>query len=218
MKIAIIISTAGSVFFKLLGSDCFKQHEFMLFSDRNCPAIRYASKIGVGNRIIPSKNGAEFSEKLLKANIADEYDLLVSFYTKLFSKDFVIACHGKLINLHPSILPACPGLNGFEDTLKSKSKYIGSTIHFISEGIDNGLPIIQSALPYNPTMSVAENRHEIFIDQCRTLLQVVKWFNDGRINVTEQGVIIESATYKPGRYAPNLDYDEAINLTVNFLV
>ncbi len=218
MKIAIIISTAGSVFFKLMDSDCFKRHEFMLFSDRDCAAIRYASRIGVENRIMQSKNGAEFSDKLLKANIVDKYDLLVSFYTKLFSKDFVIACHGKLINLHPSILPACPGLNGFEDTLKSKSKFIGSTIHFVAEGVDDGFPIIQSALPYNPNRTDAENRHEIFIDQCRTLLQVVKWFNDGRISITDQGVIIESATYRVERYAPNLDYDEAINLTVSYSV
>ena len=44
----------------------------------------------------------------------------------------------QVINFHPSILPACPGMNGFEDTIESGAMHVGSTVHFVDTGIDTG--------------------------------------------------------------------------------
>lgn len=81
-----------------------------------------------------------------------------------------------MINFHPSILPACPGMDGFGDTLKSGALFIGSTVHFIDEGMDTGKPILQAAFPRNPGESITKLRHRVFLQQVISLLQVVDWF------------------------------------------
>ncbi|MDA1381029.1 formyltransferase family protein [Plesiomonas shigelloides subsp. oncorhynchi] len=73
--------------------------------------------------------------------------LFISFYTRLLSDVFLKAHPHRVINFHPSILPACPGMDGFGDTLKSGALFIGSTVHFIDEGMDTGKPILQAAFP-----------------------------------------------------------------------
>lgn len=211
MNIVIIASTNGSVISKLLPISFFKEKINLVISDRPCGAIDLAKENNIKTKILPSETGLEFSNRIIKSVDLQKTDLFISFYTKLFGGPFLDFTEYKLINLHPSILPACPGLNGFEDTIKSKSRFIGSTIHFVNQHMDAGAPIIQSATPYNPNKSILANRHEVFIDQCKTLLQVIQWFSDNRILITEEGVEINNAKYFESRYSPNLDFDEAIN-------
>lgn len=216
MKIVVLISTNGGVLSQLLKVDYFKEKVCEVISDRECGAIAIASRTGIKTTILKSSSGKEFSDKLLKHLDITRIDLFISFYTRIFSKEFVLAAKNKIINLHPSILPACSGMDGFGDTIKSGSKFIGSTIHFIDEGIDTGKPIIQSAIPFNHNKSIEEMRHEIFKDQCRTLLQTVKWFEDKRIVLDDDKSVITKAEYGPGIYSPKLDFDEAIKFNVPY--
>ena len=216
MKIAIITSTNGGVMSKLLDIDFFRNRLHHVISDRSCGAIDIANRYDIKTNIFPTKNGRIFSQNLLDNIEWDEYDLIISFYTKLFHGFFLAKVPNKLINIHPSILPACPGLNGFEDTLSSGSKFIGSTVHFIDEGMDTGKPIIQAARPYNPNLNEVQNRHLLFIDQCVILLQAIKWFDDKRVKLDDNKIKIQDAKYEVSAYAPNIDFTEAINLKDRF--
>jgi folate-dependent phosphoribosylglycinamide formyltransferase PurN len=216
LRIVILISTGGGVISKLLEMDYFKEKICEVISDRECGAINIAKEFGIKSTVLPSSNGNEFSEKLLKYINISKTDLFISFYTKLFNKNFVNAAKNKIINLHPSILPSFSGTDGFGDTTKSGSKFIGTTIHFVDEGIDTGLPIIQSAIPFNRNKTIEENRHAIFIDQCKTLLQAVKWFEDKRIEVKGKIVEILKANYETAIYSPSLDFNAAIKLNVPY--
>lgn len=215
MRIAIIISTNGGVMSKLINIEYFKERLSHVISDRPCGAIELAKNYKIKNDVFPSKTGREFSDTLTKYINWNDYDLIISFYTRLFAGEFLSNVKHKLINLHPSILPACPGMNGFEDTLRSGSKFIGSTVHFIDEGIDTGKPIIQSARPYDSNRTEAENRHLLFMDQCITLLQTIKWFDEKRVKINENDTTILNAKYNPSVYAPNIDFKEALNLKID---
>lgn len=218
MKIAVIISTNGGVLSQLVKINYFREKVYEVISDRECGAIEVANKAGIKTTILKSNSGNEFSEKLLEYLNVSNIDLFISFYTRIFNKKFIEAAKNKIINLHPSILPACPGKDGFGDTIKSGSKFIGTTIHFIDEGIDTGKPIIQSAIPLNPNKSIEELRHEIFNDQCKTLLQTVKWFEDKRIVLDDYKPVINKAGYNKGIYSPNLDFDEAIKFNTPYSI
>jgi phosphoribosylglycinamide formyltransferase-1 len=134
--------------------------------------------------------------------------LFISFYTRIFRGRFLSLAKNRLFNAHPSILPACPGRNGFEDTLKARAKFVGATIHLVDSGIDSGAPIIQSAAPFNPRKTIEENRHIVFVQQCKMVLQVIKWAEEERILFLEDGSVeIKNANYEAGEFAPNMEID-----------
>ena len=216
MKVVIIISTNGGVLSQLLKIKYFKERVHEVISDRECNAIKIADKAGINTKILKSLDGNEFSNKIMQYLNVSNIDLFISFYTKIFNKNFIESAKNKIINLHPSILPSCPGSDGFGDTIKSGSRFVGSTIHFVDEGIDTGKPIIQSAVPLNLNKSIEEMRHAIFNDQCKTLLQVIKWFEDKRIVLNNNSIVIDKAEYDHGIYSPKLDFEDAIKLDIPY--
>lgn len=209
-KVVIIISTAGSVLSKVLEIDEIKRSIYYIISDRECGAIEVARRHNIPYEVLVSKNSSEFSDKLNTFFSDITIDMFVSFYTKLFKGEFLNSTRGKLINFHPSILPACPGLDGFGDTVRSGSQYIGSTVHFVDGGIDTGRPIFQSCTSYNPDISIEENRHKVFVQQCKMLIQIIVWLNNDRID--SRG--IRDGEYMFSEFVPNLDSRLAIDFMV----
>lgn len=211
----VVASTSGGVISKLLEVPYFKERVRCVVSDRHCGAIDVANTFGIPIIIHATNDSLEFSNFLLAEFQNNKPDMFVSFYTRLFKGDFLSFAKRKLINLHPSILPACAGQNGFGDTIKSGSKFIGATIHLVDEGVDTGFPIIQSAAPIDPNKPVSESRHRVFVQQCKMLLQVIKWEEDNRILFDENGrPTISEALYSIGEFSPNLDLDIAIEFDV----
>ncbi len=214
MKIAIIGSTNGSVLRKILELRYIKSRINHIFVDRNCGLVKLAEDFNIDYTLIKEPNSLTFSDELCDAYQIDKFDLVISFYTKLFKGDILNKLEGKLINLHPSILPSFPGMHGFEDTVASGNCFFGSTIHFVDAGMDTGLPIIQTSRPYNYFFDVAKNRNLLFQDQCKSLVQVINWFEKGRVKITDHRVIIDGAIFQDSIFSPNLDF-KVIN-EINF--
>ncbi len=211
-RVVIIASTQGSVFFAAL--PYIKKSIYCVVSDRECGAINIARKNGIKTILLPSKGGEEFSQKLCGAFSGIHIDLFLSFYTRLFKKNFLEFTRNKLINFHPSILPACPGMNGFEDSVNHGCCMIGSTVHFVNEEADAGKPIMQAAIPYDPNLSIALNRHKIYEQQCKELIQLVEWLNEDRIS----GETVIDASYRLSEFSPNLDSADALAFSAEFVL
>ena len=211
-NIVIIASTSGSVLSKVLNLDEVRASIYMVVSDRCCGAIELADSHGLKTAVLTSNSGKEFSAKLIDFFKDDKVDVFLSLYTKLFSVDFLIKYPSRVYNFHPSILPACPGMDGFGDTIKSGSKFFGSTLHLVDEGVDTGTPLIQSVYPFNPNISVKENRHIIFVQQCKIFIQFVVWLNQERIDKST----VKDANYFFEEFAPNLESDVAKSFSVEF--
>jgi phosphoribosylglycinamide formyltransferase 1 len=208
MNFVVIISTDGGVLSSLLPNPYFRQRIRCVISDRDCGAIEKATAFNVPVTVHKTTSGLEFSDFIVQKFSKDPPALFVSFYTRLFRGELLSFAKDKLVNLHPSILPACPGQDGFGDTVKSKSRFVGATIHLVDDGVDTGTPIIQSAAPYNPEKSIAENRHAVFVQQCKMLLQTIKYFDEKRLVIDElRNVHIKDTRYAPGEFSPNLDDD-----------
>jgi phosphoribosylglycinamide formyltransferase 1 len=208
MKIVVIASTNGGILSALLRNDYARPRISEVISDRPCGAISVARSHNISSHIFETSDSLAFSDYLLSRYSDRAVDLYLSFYTRLFKGQFLAFAEHKLINLHPSILPACPGMTAFEDTIKSRSKFIGATLHFVDSGMDTGCPIIQAAVPFNPNLTIAENRHTVFMLQYRMLVQAIKWFEEKRVIVGADGETrIDNAEYAEGPFSPNLDGD-----------
>lgn len=205
MKIVFICSTNASVIRKALKTSFLNAYSIEFVSDRECGAIAFAKANNYDYSILASVNGSDFSEKLANKYDTTQDVLFVSFYTRLLTAPFLIKSEGKLINFHPSILPACPGMDGFGDTIKSGAKFIGSTVHYIDQGVDTGIPVLQAAFARSPNQDITSLRHRVFLQQTISLIQVVKWFSSKRVKNSENNCLIEGAEYKLSEFSPNLD-------------
>lgn len=188
-----------------------------VLSDRDCPAIKIARECGLKTEQFITQDALAFSDHLAEFFTCTPHDLIVSFYTKLFRGRVIDQLQGKLVNFHPSILPACSGMDGFGETIKSGARFIGATVHLVDNGKDTGYPLLQCALPFNPCLSIEKNRHLVFIAQCRMLIQIVNWYEDGRIFPDESGYPrLIGGQYLSNEYSPNMDFPEAVKFTPLF--
>jgi phosphoribosylglycinamide formyltransferase-1 len=185
-------------------------------SDRQCPAIEKAIHHGVRADVILESRKHEFCMRLLEYLEVRQIDYVISFFTKLFVGDLLKVYRDRIINLHPSLLPAFKGMNGFHDAVNYGARYVGSTIHFIDQNMDAGKTIMQTVCPLDVNKDIHQIRHKIFEQQCRSLLQVVKWLADGRITIEADKVIVKNAVFTDYEFAPSLDFEDAIRLSIAF--
>ena len=214
MRCAIVASTGGSVMNELLKNAFFKHQICTVVSDRPCPAIDKASRHGIPVKIIAERDKLVFSNRLLEYLRNQQVDYVFSFFTRLFVGELLRCYRDRIVNLHPSLLPAFKGLNGFSDALAYGVRYVGTTIHFVDERMDEGKIILQSVCPLDTHADPAVLRHHIFQQQCKSLLQVVKWLADRRIHVFANRVVIDEARFIDYEFSPNLDFEEAIKLDI----
>ena len=214
LKNVIVSSTGGSVMNVLLENGFFRKQTFALVSDRLCPAVDKARAHGLESKVIAESNRERFCDGLLAYLEENRIDYVISFFTKLFTGALLGVFKDRIINLHPSILPAFKGMRGFEDTFEYGTRYMGSTIHFVDESMDEGKIIIQTVFPLDRNERKDKLRHRLFQQQCKSLLQVVKWLAEGRVGIVEKHVVIEGGMYVDYEFSPNLDFHDAISLRV----
>lgn len=205
MQIVFIVSTNGGLLSKLLENQYVLESTHSIVSDRHCGAINVAKHHNLRFDIISAKNNEDFSTSLDK--LYPQKDLIfISFYTKLLTSVFLKPRIKKVFNCHPSILPIAPGLNGFEDTLKSNSLFLGCTIHEVDLGVDTGMPVIQASYPLDRSLTYNINRDTIFTLQYYTALQFIRWAIEGRI-FKDTYWSVKGSKFYPSVFSPNLDKD-----------
>ena len=214
MNWVVVSSTAGSVMNELFGNPYFRRSVTAVVSDRDCAAIEKARLQGVPTHVIRERENTAFSSRLLDFLQEVNADFVISFFTRLFTAPLLSAFRHRIINVHPSLLPSFKGLDGFGDTLRAGVRYVGSTIHFIDERMDEGNVILQSVYPLDPGLPAHELRHRIFDQQCRGVLQVVRWIEDGRVEIAGNRVCVKNAAYVDLEFSPNLDFEDAIDFGV----
>ncbi len=214
LKCVVIASTGGSVMNQLLSNSFFRRQIVAVVSDRQCGALEKAEKHGVPTLVLAEAHKAHFSERLLQTLNSLQADYAISFYTKLFVGDLLEAYRNRILNLHPSLLPAFKGLHAFEDAAAYGARYVGSTIHFIDDKMDEGRIIQQTISANIPGEDPARLRHRIFVQQCRSLLQVVRWLAEDRVRIENDRVCVANAKYVDLEYSPNLDFSEAVDMQI----
>lgn len=214
LRIGIVASTGGSVMNELLKQPAFRRHIAAVVADRECAALTKAAAHGVPAVLLAERKAAAFCDRLLDYLRAEQIDYVISFYTRLFVGPLLAAYRDRIINMHPALLPAFKGLDGFAATLRAGVRFGGTTIHLIDERMDEGKVIIQSVFPIDPDEPETQLRHRVFVQQCRSLLQVVQWLAEGRMAIDGAQARIGGARYDSPEFAPALESPEALGLVI----
>ena len=119
----------------------------------NAGILQYAKQLGIpGQFIDPGKYRTKLDEGAEQAYItalqSAQVDLVVlAGFMRILKGDFLRSFEGRVINIHPSLLPSFPGLEAWKQALDYGVKHTGATVHFIDQGIDSGAIITQETVP-----------------------------------------------------------------------
>lgn len=209
LRFALVVSTAGSVMNEVLKNDFFRSRVQLVVTDREGIAHQKARDHGVTALAVPESDPDRFCEQLLLLCSQHRVDYVFSFYTEFFSAEFREAYRDRIFNFHPSLLPSFKGLDGFGATIEYPARFAGNTVELIAEVMDEGKIVMQTACPVDLARPIEHTRHQVFVQQCRALIQTAHWVQEGRLVIDDRRVDVVGARFNDPSYSPALDSDDA---------
>ena len=147
MRIGVMCSGEGTNFENIVHSCPDHEVVLMVYNKKKCGAQRRADRLGIKSIRIASKE----EDNIILLFETYQVDLIVmAGWMRVVSKKFCEAFAGRIINLHPSLLPKYKGLNAVEQALESGDDETGATVHFVTEELDSGAIIKQQEVPILP--------------------------------------------------------------------
>ncbi len=168
----------------------------------------FAQTHGVPTRVIDHRTFPD--RKAFDAALAETIDtyqpdlVVLAGFMRILSEAFVDHYQGRLVNIHPSLLPAFPGLDTHTRALQEGVKIHGCTVHFVTSQLDHGPIIIQAAVPVLIGDTPATLAARVLAQEHRIYPQAVRWFLQGQLIMVENRVEIATAgdrqevLYSPG--------------------
>lgn len=146
-----------------------------------------ARQAGIFTQVLEPKAFADRTAyDMALADIIDNYrpDLIVlAGYMRILSPEFVNRYTGKLLNIHPSLLPKYPGLHTHSRALANGDVQHGTTVHFVTEELDGGPIIIQATIPLTSGNTEADIIGRVQVEEHRIYPLAVRWFVEGRLTM-----------------------------------
>jgi len=159
------------------------------------PGLLYAQQAGMATQIIDHKtfkSRLEFDTALQTA--IDHYQpklLILAGFMRILSPDFIKHYRGRLLNIHPSLLPAFKGLHTHQRVLESNMKEHGASVHFVTEELDAGPVIIQARVPVLPDDDEDSLAARVLQEEHRIYPQAIHWFAQGRLQLQGQTTLLD---------------------------
>jgi len=118
--------------------------EIIISNNKKAKGLKYSNQYKINKQIINFKNHKYAEKKILKILFKKKINFIcLAGFMKILSKNFIKKFNGKIINIHPSLLPKYKGLNTHARALRNKEKFSGCTVHFVNSKLDSGKIIMQ---------------------------------------------------------------------------
>ncbi|HXG15054.1 MAG TPA: phosphoribosylglycinamide formyltransferase [Calidithermus sp.] len=191
LAVGVLASGRGSNLQALLDAAArpgYPARVVIVIADRErAPALARAEAAGVPAVFLDPKGyedraayDAALSERLERAGV--ELVCLAGFM-RILGPAFVRAWRGRVMNIHPALLPAFPGLHAQRQALEYGVKVAGATVHFVDEGVDSGPIILQAAVPVEPDDTEETLSARILAEEHRLYPEAVRLYAEGRLQV-----------------------------------
>ena len=199
-RLGILVSGRGTILQAMIDSiekDELPASISLVISNKvEAPALERCARHGIESKFLDPKifsNKDEFDNALAELFLEKNVDLIcLAGYMRILGKSFIKKFEGKIINIHPSLLPAFPGLHPQKQAIEAGVKFSGCTVHFVNEKVDEGPIILQSAVPIYDS----DNSEELSL---RTLEQehiiyprAIKLFLENRLTISGRRVLCKN--------------------------
>ncbi len=197
-RIGVLISGRGSHLRNLI--TCCNRGEIdatvvlVISNKQNAPGLQHATEAGIesvvlSHRLYPDRE--KYDEQLAQILQQHKIDLVcLAGFLRLLSPQFVRTFPGRIMNVHPSLLPAFPGLHAQHQALEYGVKVSGCTVHFIDEGLDSGPIILQDTVEVLTSDTPDTLSERLLPLEHKTYARAVKLFFENRLRVEGRKVII----------------------------
>ena len=170
----------------------------VLTNKEDAGVIERARRLGVPVEIVPSKgirNRAEYDALVVETLKKYDVDTIaLAGWMRILSEVFVNAYEGRILNLHPALLPSFKGATAIVDAYEHGVRVTGCSVHLVTPELDAGPVIIQAAVPVNGT--VDELEAQIHRMEHRIFPQALQWFSEGRISVEGHKINVAPAQHR----------------------
>ena len=199
LRVGVLASGRGSNLQALLDASArpdYPAQVVLVISDRErAAALDRARAVGVEALFVNPKDFGDresFDLALVRELTARRVGLVCNAgYMRILSPAYCRAFAGRAMNIHPSLLPAFPGLHAQRQALEHGAKVAGATVHFVDDGpVDTGPIILQASVPVLPNDSEESLAARILVEEHRLYPEAVRLFAEGRLEVVGRRVII----------------------------
>ena len=213
MRVAVLASGRGSNFEAIarafIDGKIKGELVALIVNRRNTGAIERAEKLGINWLFVdpysfPSRE--DYDRRLVEILKYLKVELVcLAGYKLIVSEVFVDAFPGRILNIHPSLLPSFPGLRAHWQAITYGVKISGATVHVVDKGVDTGPIVVQVAVPVSPEDTPDTLSEKVLRWEHRIYPQAVKWFVDGKVRVEGRKVVVEGADYSRLPVVPALE-------------
>lgn len=175
----------------------------------DAPGLQLARNAGVPVSVVPSANYSDRDNYDAALQVAvDAYapDLVVlAGFMRILTPAFVNHYAGRMINIHPSLLPSFTGLHTHQRALDAGVRIHGCTVHFVTAELDHGPMIAQAAVPVLADDTASTLAARVLTAEHQVYPAAIRWFAEGRLRITGQQVVLADALSDDvGMFAPRL--------------
>jgi len=196
-SVVILISGRGSNMEAIVGAGLSAKVAAVISNRPDAAGLKFAAHSGIAVQVVDerefSSRGA-FDVALEAAIERHSPDLLaLAGFMRVLGGDFVRHYSGRMVNIHPSLLPAFPGLHTHRRALQEGVKLHGCTVHFVTPQVDHGPIIVQAAVPVRAGDTEATLAARVLRQEHRVYPLAIRWFVEGRLAV-ENGIVRVNAS------------------------
>src|SRR3954466_7838047 len=196
-KLGVLLSGRGSNFLAIADSiDAGRipnaEIAVVISNKEDAPGVAAAKERALDARVIPSKGKTreQHDAEMIKVLREKNVDLIcLAGYMRLLSPEFVRAYPHKILNIHPSLLPAFPGLEAEKQALDYGVKVSGCTVHFVDEALDHGPIILQKTVPVLPQDDEHSLSERILKEEHKAYSEAIALVLGRRISVRGRHVV-----------------------------
>ena len=142
INIAVFISGTGSNLKSLIKFSKLKKSpiiiKMIISNNYKAKGLQYANIYNIKKKVFDFKNTLSEKKVITELKKSDIHFICLAGFMKILSKSFIKNFKGKILNIHPSLLPKYKGLNTHERAIRNKDKYSGCTVHFVNSKLDSG--------------------------------------------------------------------------------
>ena len=179
IKTAVFISGTGSNLLSLIKFSKLKKSpisiNIVISNNAKSKGLNYSKQFRIKKKIYNFKIRNLAEKKILLELKRNEIDLIcLAGFMKILSKNFIDNFKGKILNIHPSLLPKFKGLNTHERALKNKENFSGCTVHYVNSKLDSGKVILQKKVKINKNETSKTLRDKILKQEHKLYPEAIK--------------------------------------------
>ena len=205
LKLAVLISGRGSNLQAMIAAAAAPDYPaaiaLVLTNRPDAEGLRRAAAAGIATAVVDHTRFADraaFDAEIDRTLQAHGIELVcLAGFMRLLTRGFVEAWVDRMINIHPSLLPAFKGLHTHERALAAGVRFTGCTVHFVRPEMDEGPIIVQAAVPVLSTDDAEALAARVLAAEHRCYPLAVRWIAEGRARIDGNRVVIDGAPGTP---------------------